>query len=204
MSPFRQIVSLYRQKGISPGSIFAFMSLMDQNPRTIYTIGHSNRTLEAFITLLLPFKIETVVDVRQFPGSRKYPQFNKDALEISLPQNGIEYIHLIDLGGRRKPNPDSFNTAWKHPAFRSYADYMETDQFKTAILTLENIAERSITAYMCSEAVWWSCHRSMISDYLKVKGWKVEHIMVKGKATEHPYTSPARIVDAGLRRFNNF
>jgi uncharacterized protein (DUF488 family) len=171
---------------------------MVSNSGTIWTIGHSNRSIDAFIDLLNSFSIQTLVDVRQFPGSRKYPHFNKESLESSLKESGIIYIHMVELGGRRKPNPGSLNSAWKHPAFRAYADYMETTEFKKAIERLEKIAVASVTAYMCSEAVWWSCHRSMISDYLKARGWKVLHIMDMGKATEHPYTSPARIIEGAL------
>lgn len=161
--------------------------------QTIWTIGHSTRTLSEFIEMLQSFKIEKVVDIRSYPGSRRYPQFNKEALEISLPQHNIQYLHLKELGGRRKVNPDSKNTTWRHPAFRGYADYMETAAFKEAIIALEKIALQQPTAYMCSEAVWWRCHRSMVSDYLKASGWKVMHIMGIGKAEEHPYTSPAKI-----------
>jgi uncharacterized protein (DUF488 family) len=139
-----------------------------------------------------------VADVRSFPGSRKYPQYNKEVLEKTFPENGIEYIHIRELGGRRKVDPDSKNTAWRHPAFRGYADYMETDAFKNGIIELEKIALHNRLAYMCSEAVWWRCHRSMISDYLKAEGWKVMHIMAIGKETEHPYTAPAKIVDGCL------
>jgi uncharacterized protein (DUF488 family) len=165
----------------------------EQN-KNIWTIGHSTRSLDEFIAMLKSFQIELVADIRSFPGSRKYPQYNKEALEISLPQNNIRYFHLKNLGGRRKANPDSKNTAWRHVAFRGYADYMETDAFKEGIKELEKIALKKRTAYMCSEAVWWRCHRSMVSDYLKVNGWTVMHIMGIGKDEEHPYTSPARIV----------
>ncbi|MEP6712980.1 MAG: DUF488 domain-containing protein [Ferruginibacter sp.] len=164
----------------------------------IWTIGHSTRTLEAFVEMLHSFEIKTVVDIRSYPGSRRYPHFNKEALEISLPENNIQYIHLKELGGRRKVNPDSKNTAWRHLAFRGYADYMETDTFKEGIEALEKIALKQRTAYMCSEAVWWRCHRSMVSDYLKVAGWIVMHIMAVGKADEHPYTAPAKIVKGKL------
>ena len=133
-----------------------------------------------------------VVDIRNFPGSRRYPQFNKDALEISLPANGFHYLHVKELGGRRKPSPASKNTAWRSLAFRGYADYMETNAFKDGITVLENAALQEPTVYMCSEAVWWRCHRSMVSDYLKVAGWKVMHIMGIGKSEEHPYTAPAK------------
>jgi uncharacterized protein (DUF488 family) len=110
-----------------------------------------------------------------------------------LPQNNIGYIHLKKLGGRRKTNPDSQNMAWRSIAFRGYADYMETDAFNEGIRELEKLALEKRTAYMCSEAVWWRCHRSMVSDYLKVNGWRVMHIMGLGKEQEHPYTGPANI-----------
>jgi uncharacterized protein (DUF488 family) len=164
----------------------------------IWTIGHSNRTIEAFIEILTSFDIQVVADVRQFPGSRKYPHFNKENLEISLRQNSIDYVHMIELGGRRKPAKDSPNITWKNDAFRAYADYMETFEFKDAVSRLEQLAKSKRTAYMCSEAVWWSCHRSMISDYLKSKGWMVMHIMDSNKAKEHPYTAPARIENGEL------
>jgi len=165
----------------------------EQN-KNIWTIGHSTRSLDEFIAMLKSFQIELIADIRSFPGSRKYPQYNKEALEISLPQNNIRYFHLKNLGGRRKANPDSKNTAWRHVAFRGYADYMETDAFKEGIKELEKIALKKRIANMCSKAVWWRCHRSMVSDYLKVNGWTVMHIMGIGKDEEHPYTSPARIV----------
>lgn len=166
--------------------------------KTIWTIGHSTRPFEEFIQMLDSFKIETLVDVRSFPGSRKFPQYNKEILIQTMPEQGIEYIHLKSLGGRRKTNPDSKNTAWRVLAFRAYADYMETDDFKNGILELEKIGRKKRVAYMCSEAVWWRCHRSMISDYLKAEGWDVEHIMAIGKDEEHPYTQPAKIVDGQL------
>jgi uncharacterized protein (DUF488 family) len=171
---------------------------MEEKSKTIWTIGHSTRPLEEFIAMLHSFKIEAVADIRSYPGSRKFPQFNKEALEISLPENKIQYIHLKDLGGRRKVNPESKNTAWRHLAFRGYADYMETEDFKKGIEELEELAVKKRTAYMCSEAVWWRCHRSMVSDYLKASGWKVMHIMGIGKEEEHPYTAVARVADGAL------
>jgi len=164
----------------------------------IWTIGHSTRTLEQFIALLASFSIMQLVDVRHFPGSRKFPHFNKEALQASLAQISIQYEHIESLGGRRKANPDSPNTAWRHPAFRGYADYMQTAPFQQGIVQLEQVAAKQRTAYMCSEAVWWRCHRSMISDYLKARGWEVYHIMDVGKAKVHPYTGPAKVVDGQL------
>jgi uncharacterized protein (DUF488 family) len=166
---------------------------------TIWTIGHSTHPLEEFVAILHSFKIKMLVDIRSYPGSRRYPHFNKEALEVSLPANGIQYLHLKELGGRRKPVENSINTAWRVEAFRGYADYMQTGEFKQAIEKLETVAQTNFTAYMCSEAVWWSCHRSLVSDYLKWKGWTVMHIMDVNKATEHPYTKPARIEDGILR-----
>ena len=166
--------------------------------KSIWTIGHSTRQLDELVELLKSFSILRVVDIRNYPGSKRYPHFNKEALEISLPENNIAYTHLKELGGRRKPIPGSVNTAWRNEAFRGYADYIETDDFKKAIEKLETIALQERTAYMCSEAVWWSCHRSLVSDYLKIRGWKVWHIMDIGKATEHPYTKPARVINGQL------
>ncbi len=171
---------------------------MKEENNTIWTIGHSTRSLAEFMDMLNSFQIELVADIRSFPGSRKFPQYNKEALEISLPQHNVKYIHLKNLGGRRKVKPDSKNTGWKHMAFRGYADYMETDVFKEGIIELERNALKQRTAYMCSEAVWWRCHRSMVSDYLKVRGWEVMHIMGIGKDEEHPYTAPARIINGAL------
>lgn len=165
------------------------------NVKTIYTIGHSTHTLEEFITMLQTFDIKFLADIRSFPGSRKYPQFNKENLQISIEEVGIHYTHWIDLGGRRKVKIDSKNNRWHNDSFKAYTDYMETLEFKNAILHLEKVAIEQPTAYMCSEAVWWRCHRSMVSDYLKAKGWKVLHIMAKNKSQEHPYTSPARLVN---------
>jgi len=174
---------------------------MKTGEKNIWTIGHSTRSLEEFVDLLNAFQITMVADIMNYPGSKRYPHFNKEALEISLPGNNISYIHLKDLGGRRKPVPGSVNTAWRHTVFRGYADYMETETFINAINKLEVIGEKQPTVYMCSEAVWWSCHRSLVSDYLKVNGWKVWHIMGVDKATEHPYTKPAKVVD-GVLRYN--
>ena len=171
---------------------------MKRENKTIWTIGHSTRSFEEFADMLHSFSIELIADIRSYPGSRKFPQFNKEALEISLPQNNIQYVHLKNLGGRRKVSPDSKNTGWRHAAFRGYADYMETPAFKDGIKELITSALKQRTVYVCSEAVWWRCHRSMISDYLKLQGWKVINIMGIGKAEEHPYTAPARIVNEEL------
>ena len=153
--------------------------------KRIYTIGHSTHTLEEFIEMLQSFEIQHLVDIRGLPGSNKYSQFNKENLEVVLPEIGIAYTHLTLFGGRRKVHKDSF---------RAYADYMETYDFEKGIAQLIAIAEKETTAYMCAEAVWWRCHRSMVSDYLKAKGWQVNHIMAIGKEEPHRYTAPARII----------
>ena len=172
---------------------------MSYKQSTIWTIGHSTLTLDEFISRLKSFHIKKVADIRSLPGSRRFPHFNKESLEISLPENGIAYIHLKELGGRRKTKPDSVNTGWRLPAFRGYADYMETEDFKNAIHDLEEIARIERFALMCSEVLWWRCHRSLVSDYLKLQGWTVIHIMDNGKAQEHPFTSPAKIVNSELQ-----
>ncbi len=167
--------------------------------KNVWTIGHSTHTIEHFVSLLNSLNIEIVADIRNYPGSKRYPHFNKDALKRYLKEGNINYVHLKDLGGRRKVVADSVNKAWRNNAFRGYADYMQTTEFKNAVETLQQSAIGQKTAFMCSEAVWWSCHRSLVSDYLKINGWQVLHIMGEGKATEHPYTKPARIIDGQLR-----
>jgi uncharacterized protein (DUF488 family) len=164
----------------------------------IWTIGHSTRSLEDFISILKSFDIHALIDIRTFPGSRRYPHFNKETLSKSLNENHIEYIHMLALGGRRKPLPDSINTSWRHSSFRGYADHMQSDEFKDAINEVQQIAEKKRVVYMCSEAMWWKCHRSLVSDYLKVKGWNVQHIIDVNKSSEHPYTSPAKPVQGEL------
>ena len=169
---------------------------------TIYTIGHSTRSFAEFLDMLQSFDIKILADIRSLPGSRKFPQFDKENLKISLEEAGTQYIHLADLGGRRKVKKDSKNNRWNNDSFRGYADYMETEEFESAIFKLEHIALEQPTTYMCSEAVWWRCHRSMVSDYLKAKGWTVLHIMAIGKVQEHKYTAPARIVDDNVFYFD--
>jgi len=165
----------------------------------IWTIGHSTRTIDQSISLLKENGVELLADVRAWPGSKRYPQFNKDALAESLNAHGIRYEHFPELGGKRKPNPDSHNIAWRNTSFRGYADYMETEQFHKGIeRLLEAAAEAGPAAIMCAEAVWWRCHRSLISDWLKLRGVEVLHILGANKVEPHPYTSAARIVNGEL------
>lgn len=166
--------------------------------RTIYTIGHSTHSLEEFLNMLQSVGVEVVADVRSMPGSRKFPQYNQDALADSLRKHKIEYKYFEDLGGRRKTTPDSKNTVWRNESFRGYADYMETDAFKEGLKELEKVASSKKVAIMCAEAVWWRCHRSMIADILKAESWEVLHIMGENKTTEHPYTQPAKVTNGKL------
>jgi uncharacterized protein (DUF488 family) len=164
----------------------------------IWTIGHSTRDIASFISLLQANGIKLLVDVRTLPGSKRYPQFNKEALADSLGKSGIRYEHFPELGGRRKARPDSSNTAWRNASFRGYADYMETGDFHKGVKRLLDLADTNPTAIMCAEAVWWRCHRSLISDYLKARGIEVMHILDANKIEPHPYTSAARIVNGKL------
>lgn len=171
---------------------------MSQHPPTLWTIGHSTHTLEAFIGILRAHRIEAVADVRVLPGSRRYPHFNLEALSHSLAGVGIGYQHFPDLGGRRKPRPDSPNTAWRNESFRGYADHLESPAFRQAVEALQTLAHGRRTALMCAEAVWWQCHRAIIADWLKVRGVEVLHILSENKVEPHPYTSAARIIDGQL------
>jgi uncharacterized protein (DUF488 family) len=165
----------------------------------VWTIGHSTRSIEEFIGALRANGIKLVADVRRLPGSKRYPQFNKEELAKSLKEHGMGYEHFPELGGRRKARKDSPNTAWRNESFRGYADYMEAAEFARGILRLREMADsHGATAIMCAEAVWWKCHRSLIADYLKAHGVEVIHIIDASKADLHPFTSAARIVDGKL------
>ena len=168
------------------------------NNLEVWTIGHSTHPIAEFIDELCSFEIKVLADVRSFPGSRRYPQFNQENLKPSLAEAAIDYQHFPELGGRRRARPDSQNLAWRNESFRGYADYMETEDFRRGITRLLDAARTRRTAIMCSEAVWWRCHRSLISDYLKAKGIEVNHIMGAGKSKPHPFTSAARIVNDEL------
>jgi uncharacterized protein (DUF488 family) len=165
---------------------------------TVWTIGHSTRSIDEFIAALSAFQIQVLVDVRSFPGSRRYPHFNRENLAISLVDAGIEYLHFPELGGRRRARADSQNLVWRNESFRGYADYMETEDFRKGVSRLIDLASSRRTAIMCSESVWWRCHRSMISDYLKAQGIEVMHIGAAGKSDAHPFTSAARIINGQL------
>ncbi len=167
-------------------------------PLTVWTLGHSSRSIETFLELLRAQRIELVADVRRYAGSRAHPHFNPEALARTLEGAGIGYLALPELGGRRAARSDSPNTVWRNLAFRGYADYMETAAFQEGLRRFVEAARAQRAALMCAEAVWWRCHRSMIADALKARGVRVLHIMDVDKTTEHPYTSAARIVDGRL------
>jgi uncharacterized protein (DUF488 family) len=165
----------------------------------IWTIGHSTRSIDIFISLLQEHGIKVLADVRSLPGSKRYPQFNKEALVDLLGKAGIRYEHFPELGGRRKAKPESKNTAWRNESFRGYADYMETEGFRKGIERLLTLANKAgPAAIMCAEAVWWRCHRALISDYLKARGIEIIHIVDANKTEPHPYTSAAQIVNGTL------
>ncbi len=170
----------------------------------IWTIGHSTRAIDEFISLLKENEIKLLADVRAWPGSKRHPQFNKEALAESLNAHGIRYEHFPELGGRRKPNPDSRNTAWRNTSFRGYADYMQTAHFHKGVERLLEVSrEAGPTAIMCAEAVWWRCHRALISDFLKARGIEVMHILDVNKTEAHPFTSAAHILEGRLSYASN-
>lgn len=151
---------------------------------TLYTIGHSRRTIAEFVALLRQVAVELIVDVRAFPRSRTNPQFNADALSESLTETGMTYRHLRALGGRRHRDRDtapSPNTLWRNEAFRNYADYAATAAFREGFDELRALLRDHCCAIMCAEAVWWRCHRRIITDHLLAEGISVMHIMGHNK-----------------------
>jgi uncharacterized protein (DUF488 family) len=169
-----------------------------QTPLTILTIGHSTRSLEELIGLLQENGVRALADVRRYPASRRHPQFNREALERSLPASGIEYVPMPGLGGRRAPRQDSRNTAWRNESFRGYADYIETEAGQLALAHLLEQAGRERTTVMCAEQAWQQCHRGLIADFLKARDVEVVHILAATRTEPHPWTSAARIVNGEL------
>ena len=166
---------------------------------TLYTIGHSTRTLEELIAVLHAHAIATLVDIRSFPMSRRLPHFNRESLQQTLPAAGMHYIWMKALGGyRKKTRDDSPNIALRNVNFRNYADYMLTPEFEQAVAELVRIAEGSPTAYMCAERVWFHCHRMLVSDWLVAHGHTVLHIDGEGPPRPHRVTPEARLVDNQL------
>ncbi len=160
---------------------------------TIFTIGHSNHPIEQFLEILKAHGIGLVADVRTIPRSRYNPQYNSDSLPAILEEQGIEYRHLADLGGRRHAKMDSPNTGWENASFRGFADYMQTEGFVRGLAELIELAGTRKTAVMCAESVPWRCHRSLIADALLVRGITVMHIMGRTSAKAHTLTSFAEV-----------
>jgi len=167
-------------------------------PFTIWTIGHSNLPILDFLERLECYEIAAIADVRRFPGSRRQPQYSREVFPSSLTEHGVTYRWFEALGGRRRPVPDSANTAWRNASFRGYADYMGTEEFQSAVEQLFEFACEQRTALMCAEVLWWRCHRALVSDVLRLRGVRVIHILDLGKTVEHPFTSPARVVEGQL------
>lgn len=166
---------------------------------TLYTIGHSTRTLAELIDVLQAHSIKTLVDIRAFPMSRRLPYFNRENLERELPARGIRYVWMKGLGGYRKQSrKDSPNTGLRNASFRNYADYMLSDEFKAAATELVKLGENSPTAYMCAERVYFRCHRMLVSDYLVAHGHEVLHIDGTGPAKAHKLTPEARSIGADV------
>jgi len=165
----------------------------DENGTVIYTIGHSTRPLDEFISMLQAHSISRLIDVRTVPRSARNPQFSRESLPENLAKEGIQYEHFPALGGLRKPRPHSMNSGWKNESFRGYADYMQTPEFARAITSLINEGTHAKVCIMCAEAVPWRCHRSLVADALLARGIPAIHIMSVKAAQPHKLTSFARV-----------
>ncbi|HEU4994265.1 MAG TPA: DUF488 domain-containing protein [Gemmatimonadaceae bacterium] len=171
---------------------------MPSNSPTVWTIGHSTRGIEEFVSVLAAYDIETLIDVRRFPESRRQPQFGHAALDRSLAGPGIAYRWLPALGGRRSPQPDSVNLGWRNTAFRGYADHVASEEFAEGLFELLTLANGMRTAVMCAELLWWRCHRRIIADVLLSIGIPVVHIWDADKSELHRLTAPARVARGRL------
>jgi len=165
---------------------------------TVWTIGHSTRTIEELLAVLSAYDIEAIADVRRFPGSRRLPQFSSAALEQALGNHGIAYLWLPSLGGRRRPDAASVNVGWRVPAFRAYADHIETEEFAGGLFELLMVARGLRTAVMCAEVLWWRCHRRIISDVLTSLDVSVVHIRDADTSEVHRLSAPAHLVGGRL------
>jgi uncharacterized protein (DUF488 family) len=158
-------------------------------PRVIYTVGHSTRSLEELVAILKDASVRELVDVRSVPRSRRHPHFNAATLAVELEEQGIGYAHEAGLGGFRRPRPDSPNRGWAHPAFAGYADHMATSEFAGALERVQERARTRSVCLMCAEAQWWRCHRRLIADALLVRGWTVLHLGLAGPPITHELAS---------------
>jgi uncharacterized protein (DUF488 family) len=160
----------------------------------LFTIGHSTHSTREFINMLKSFRVQLLVDVRHYPGSRFCPQFGKARLRASLKRHGIDYLHMEELGGRRPPDRErTDNAGWRNAGFRGYADYMQSEEFKVALDQLMQMGRKQCVAIMCAEALPWRCHRSLIADALLVHKFKVEDIMGVAKSRKHAMTKFAQV-----------
>lgn len=159
----------------------------------MWTVGHSTRSGDELVALLLAYDIELVADVRRFPGSRRLPQFDAENLAARLADAGIAYRWFPALGGRRRPSADSASEGWRHPAFRAYADHVASEEFAEGLFELLMLAHSLRTAVMCAEVLWWRCHRRIIADVLVSLGADVLHIRSAGEAEPHRLAPPARL-----------
>ncbi|MEA2336622.1 MAG: hypothetical protein QOE82_629 [Thermoanaerobaculia bacterium] len=159
----------------------------------IHTIGHSTRSLDETVALLREHDIQLLADIRRYPGSKRYPHFASEAMATWLPEHGVAYVHMPELGGRRKPLPDSPNTAWRNEQFRAYADYMATGEFRDAVDKLLSLAESQRVTIMCAEAVPWRCHRNLVADDLTRRGIDVIHIIGSGATKVHAINPLAQV-----------
>ena len=165
---------------------------------TVWTVGHSTRPIADFLDVLVAHGIEHVADVRRFPGSRRLPQYGEAALAEALAERGIAYRWFPALGGRRRPDPDSVNVGWRHPAFRAYADHVATEEFAEGLFELLMVAEGVRTVVMCAEVLWWRCHRRLIADVLVSRDVPVGHLREVTVAEPHRLAPPARLVRGRL------
>lgn len=161
--------------------------------RSIFTIGHSNRTTREFMSILKSFEIDLLIDIRHYPGSKHCPQFGKARLKASLKRNKMDYLHLEGLGGRRNPVKSEENAAWRNRGFRGYADYMQTKEFANSLKELMKIAKKKNVVIMCAEAVPWRCHRSLVGDALLLRGFNVVDIFTISKGRPHKLTPFAKV-----------
>jgi uncharacterized protein (DUF488 family) len=164
----------------------------------IHTVGHGARPIEAFLATIGTAGVDTLIDVRRFPGSRRHPQFGREAIEEAVVGAGIAYTWQGEtLGGRRRRQPHSRHTALRNGAFSAYADHMDTPQFRTAIDHLLTAATTELQAVMCAETLWWHCHRMLIADALTLRGATVEHLLEPGVTQPHRLTTGVRPDDDG-------
>lgn len=169
------------------------MARITKLTKQIFTIGHSTRSMEAFLSLIKAHGIDSVIDIRTIPKSRHCPQFNQEDLRQALKRSKIGYRHMKGLGGFRHALKESINTGWVNASFRGFADYMQSIEFEKALQKLEKIAQKKRCVLMCAEAVPWRCHRSLIADALIIRGWKVFHIQSQSTAKSHRRTSFLRV-----------